>query len=49
MKFKLIPVEKKPRNMSGWGSKRFKKRDKYDFEGDFSIEIAGEPPVTCKK
>lgn len=32
--FTLKRVSKKPRRMAGWGTKRFKKPPKLDFNGD---------------
>jgi len=37
MEFTLIPVKEKPRKMGSWGKKRFKKRDKYDFKGEYEV------------
>ena len=38
MEFELIPVKTLPKRNCGWGVKRFKKPDKYDFEGKYNVE-----------
>jgi hypothetical protein len=37
LKFALVPVKVKPRDMKGWGSKRFKKPDPWNFKGPYRV------------
>lgn len=38
MKYELRPVRSKPIQRYGWGTKRFKKPDKYNFRGEYRVE-----------